>query len=125
MTNALRIVRNDSGTAVLEFALILPLLLGLLAGIFAYGRVLLTEQAVRDVIDSAVRRGIVAHLSANAVSTQVESGVAIIPGLEDFSVSVNDGAALSVTVSGSFHFALAEMLPASAMAFHLTTQLPR
>jgi Flp pilus assembly protein TadG len=120
-----RLLANTRGVAALEFALLFPVLMIMTAGIVEYGRVLFVQQAVRNIIDGAVRRGAVAELTSEAVETQVESALENVSGLNDYAVDVDDGAALSVAVSGSFDLFFGEFLPESMINFRVTTQFPR
>lgn len=117
---------DDRGASALEFALILPMLLAMLAGIFEYGRVLLVEHAVRDVIDEAVRSGVVTDMSMAEVEAEVDSNLSTVPGIGDYEIDVtDDGTTLSITVDGSFDLVMGELLPDEVLTFTMSTQFPR
>jgi hypothetical protein len=120
-----RLLENTLGVAALEFALIFPVLMIMTAGLVEYGRVLFVEQAVRDVIDGAVRRAVVASLTSEVVETEVQSALEDVPGIEEFAVVVSDGAELSVAVSGSFALLFGDFLPDNLIDFEMATQFPR
>lgn len=117
--------KDRAAVAALEFALIMPLLLAVLAGIFEYGRVLLAEHAMRDIMDEAVRQGVVTNMSSAAVETQVDDLIATVPGIGDYDVDATDGAYLVITVTGSFDLVMGELLPDNVIDFTLMTQFPR
>jgi hypothetical protein len=119
------LIRNTCGVAAIEFAFIFPVLLIMTAGLTEYGRVLFVEQAVRNIIDAAVRRAVVTSLASEVVETEVQAALADVRGLQDFAVDVNDGAELSVAVSGSFQLFFGELLPDDLIEFEMTTQFPR
>jgi Flp pilus assembly pilin Flp len=125
MTRLRLFMRDSDGVAAVEFALILPVLLLMTAGIIEYGRVLFVEQAVRNIIDAAVRRGVVSAMTSEAVETQVLDELEGVHGIEDFEVEVGDGAELSVAVSGTFALAFGTLLPDGMIDFEVTTQFPR
>ena len=125
MKQILELLGNERGAAAIEFALILPILMALLGGIFEYGRILFVEQAVRDLIDEAVRRGVITDLSAADVKGEVYAEVAVVPGIGNYTVAVTDGDDLAVTVVGSFNLVLGEFLPQDMLTFSMTGQFPR
>jgi hypothetical protein len=49
------LVSSEDGAAILEFALVLPILFGLLAGCFELGRALLVRQAMLDGVRGGTR----------------------------------------------------------------------
>jgi hypothetical protein len=125
MTRLAQLLRDTRAVAALEFAMILPVLLLLTAGLVEYGRVLFVEQAVRNIVDAAVRRGVVSALTSEVVETQVEDEIDGVPGIGDFEVDVADGDELSVEVSGTFELAFGALLPDTLIEFEITTQFPR
>lgn len=125
MTWARSLLRDQRGAAAVEFALILPVLLGLIGGVIQYGRVLMVEQAVRDIIDSSARSAVVTQATATAARTQVMDAITSLPGIADYDVTVTDGAALSISVSGSFDLVFGHFLPAQTQSFSLSTEFPR
>jgi hypothetical protein len=121
----IHLLRDTRGVAALEFAMILPVLLLLTAGIVEYGRVLFVEQAVRNIVDAAVRRGVISALTSEVVETQVEDEIDGVSGIQEFEVDVTDGDELSVEVSGTFELAFGAVLPDNLIEFEITTQFPR
>lgn len=119
-------LRDDvRGVAAVEFALILPVLLAILAGLFGFGRALFVEQAVRDLVDQSLRSAVITGATGPALQTNIEDGLAVVPGIGSYSVSVVDGAQLGVTVTGTMTLGLAEMMPARFLSFTLTGGMPR
>lgn len=120
-----RLTRDERAVAALEFALILPVLLMMVAGLVEYGRVLFVEQAVRNIIDDAARRAVITSLTGDAVETEVEASLENVRGIQEYTVDVDDGTELSVAVSGTFNLFFGAFLPETMIAFELTTQFPR
>jgi Flp pilus assembly protein TadG len=125
MTRVHSLIRDQRGATAVEFALILPVLLGLIGGVMQYGRVLLAEQAIRDIIDSSARSTVITQATATAARTQVMDAITLLPGIADYDVTVTDGASLSISVSGSFDVAFGRFLPATSQSFSLSTEFPR
>ncbi|MGE4064155.1 MAG: TadE/TadG family type IV pilus assembly protein [Rhodospirillaceae bacterium] len=120
-----RLHKDTAGVAALEFALIFPVLLVMTAGLTEYGRVLFVQQAVRNIIDETARRAVVTSLTSEDVENAVQSALEEVSGIQEFEVDVDDGAALSVAVTGSFALFFGELLPQTMIEFEVTTQFPR
>lgn len=117
---------DERGVAAMEFALILPLLLALLAGIMEYGRVLMAEHAVRDIIDQYARQAVVEGLGAQTIEDSVSDAVAEVRGIADYDVDVDDAAdAVTVTVEGSFELLFGTILPVDAVSFSFSSRMPK
>lgn len=56
-----QMMRNESGGAAVEFAILLPLLVLLLAGIIEYGLVMFNQQMITNASREAARAGIVSQ----------------------------------------------------------------
>ena len=52
---AIRLAHDTAGAAILEFALVLPILLALVAGCFELGRALLVQQAMSEAVRGGAR----------------------------------------------------------------------
>src|SRR5689334_6018325 len=100
-------IRGDvRGAAAVEFALLLPVLLAILAGLFGFGRALFVEQAVRDLVDQSLRSAVITGATSSALQTKIEDGLETVPGIGSYSVAVVDGAALGVTVTATMTLGL-------------------
>ena len=62
--------RNDEGQAVVEFALIAPILILLLVGIFEFGRAWSAHQALTDAAREGARAAVVADASVSEDSVR-------------------------------------------------------
>ncbi len=97
----MRIRKNERGTALLEVAMTLPILLLIAVGIFEFGRAYQTWQ----VLTNAAREGARVSILPNATSGSVEARVRSymqsgqLPGFATAPVGVNRSA--SVTVNGA------------------------
>ncbi|MGE5547800.1 MAG: TadE/TadG family type IV pilus assembly protein [Solirubrobacterales bacterium] len=122
-----RTFRSDQrGVAAIEAALILPVILLMIAGIFEYSRVLLAEHMIRDIIDEAARSGVVKAQSTTAIETSVETQLAQVSGLNAHEVTVTETVtALTVTVDGTMNLFFGDFLPSNLATFSLTARFPR
>ena len=125
MTRAPSWLFDERGVSALEFAMVLPVLLAFVGGIIEYGRTLFAEHQVRDIIDDAVRTGVVTGASASDVRQNVTASLNGLNGLESYSVNVTDGANLTVTVTATIDYVFAGVLPDDSLAFVMTSQFPR
>jgi Flp pilus assembly protein TadG len=117
--------RDERGATAIEFAFIAPVLLVMLAGILEYGRVLGARQSIRDIIDMNARRGVAEVLATSAVQEAVEADLEQIPTVQDYFVTVTDGANLIVSVNASYNLVLGAFLPENLLSFQMTTTLRR
>lgn len=120
-----RLLGDQKGVAAIEAALVLPILFLMLAGIMEYSRVLLAQHMLRDLIDEAARRGAVQQLAATEVADSVTTGAALIPGLSDYTVTVQRTEAnLNITVDGEVQLFFGTLLPSDLVSFSLVAQYP-
>lgn len=120
-----RLLRADGGTAAMEFALVGPVLLLILGGIFEYGRVLMVEHGVRDAVNLVARQAVVQGLTGPEAETLLDDRLTVIRGIEDYSIAATDGSELSITVSGSFNLVMGGLLPDDMISFEVTTSMQR
>lgn len=120
-----RLLRANGGTAAMEFALVGPVLLLILGGIFEYGRVLMVEHGVRDAVNLVARQAVVQGLTGSEAETLLDDRLAVIRGIEDYSISSTDGTELLITVSGSFNLVMGGLLPDDMISFEVTTSMQR
>lgn len=96
--NRTDLIRNHTGAAVAEFALVLPLFLTLLLGITAYGGYFWRAHALQEVADGAARAAI-AGLTAAERRQLVDTAIAAhLPSLGGIAAG---RAQTSVTDTGS------------------------
>ena len=112
----LRKLRSEKGTALLETALVLPLLLAVSVGIFEFGRAYQTWQVITNAAREGARVAVLPNSSATAATTRAKayltSGqlpdagsatVAVTPETLDLGGGLTAGAS-KVTVSYPFQF---------------------
>lgn len=117
--------KDQRGVAAIEAALVFPLLLMLVAGIMEYSRVLLAQHMIRDILDEAVRSGVVLDLTNLNIASMVAASVDEVPGLGEYDVDVaRSPSALSITVSGDFQLFFGDLLPTNVVSFSLVSQYP-
>jgi Flp pilus assembly protein TadG len=73
----MRVIRDERGQALAEFALIMPILFLLIAGILGFGRAYNIQQVVVD----AAREGARAAVVQNPATADSATGVAYVTGL--------------------------------------------
>ena len=103
MSGALR--ADVQGTAAIEMAIALPILLALIMGIISYGDWFLTAHTVQQAANDAARAAIAGltsderrDLASNNVKTMLARGGALDPAKATTSLT-DDGATLAVQVS--------------------------
>lgn len=120
-----RFLRDRRGVAAIEAALVLPLLLLFIAGIFEYSRVLLAQHTIRDLVDETARTAVVTGLSDSAVMLTLEEHLLTMPVVESYSISaVTASDLLTVTVQCDFDLFFGELLPSSVIDFTISVQYP-
>ncbi len=70
--------RNERGTAVVEFAIVAPLLLMLVFGIIDFGRLIETKTVLADAAREGARSGSISHSEA-VIRSSVTSALGDIP----------------------------------------------
>jgi Flp pilus assembly protein TadG len=118
-------IRDNRGTAGVEFALLLPAIVIIVGGLLQFGQIIAVQQATRDIIDGAVRAGVVQVLSATAVQDMVDASLSTLPSLRDYTIDVEDGTSLAVTVTATYIMAFAGLMPEDMLTFQMTTTLHR
>jgi Flp pilus assembly protein TadG len=71
-----RVIRNQSGTAAIEFALVAPVFFALVLGIIDVGRYMWTLNTMQYAIDDAIRAGVVQQMAPEDVETRVRETLA-------------------------------------------------
>jgi len=83
--------RRQSGATLIEFALILPILLFLLFGIFEFGRIFNTYLIVVNGAREGARHGALGSNQAEIIQKSTEACPNLDPGLMSFVVSGAEG----------------------------------
>jgi Flp pilus assembly protein TadG len=81
----MRLLKNQKGQALVEFAVILPLLLLLIMGIIEFGLMLNSYLTVRNVSREGARAGIVGSTNAEIENTIISTS----PNLEESKLTIN------------------------------------
>jgi Flp pilus assembly protein TadG len=81
----MRLLKNQKGQALVEFAVILPLLLLLIMGIIEFGMMLNSYLTVRNVSREGARAGIVGSTNAEIENTIISTS----PNLEESKLTIN------------------------------------
>lgn len=97
---------NDSGQALVEFALVLPLLMCVLLGVVGFGDTFWKYQQLSAATSEGARRAIVSRSDANRTGTVVAATRAAAPNLSasDMAVTVSSTwtPGSTVTVSATY-----------------------
>lgn len=108
-------VRSERGAAAVEFAIILPVLLLVIAGIVDFGRAYFTQIELTNAAREGARAAVMLPLgSTPAPATEVPARVAAaLPGVDDAVVTAtycpavrSPSARATVTVARPFHWIL-------------------
>ena len=81
-------LRSERGTAIIETALTLPLLLTIVVGIFEFGRAWQTSQVLTNAAREGARVAVLPNQAADAVDTRVRQYLSIGGLAADSSVGV-------------------------------------
>lgn len=82
MTNRSRVLRDTKGQALVEFALLLPLVMLILIGIVEFGRAWQAKQTLTDVAREGARLSVVANSSIT--QNDVDSTIRVMIGAAGF-----------------------------------------
>jgi Flp pilus assembly protein TadG len=105
---AMKIIKNENGQALVEFAIILPILLLLIMGIFEFGMLLNSYLTIQNAAREGARLGIVGGTDVEIDSLINSISPTLTPS--DLTVSVtpveisrNSGDTLTVNVTYNYH----------------------
>lgn len=125
-------LKREKGQALVEAAMVLPLLLVLLFGLFEVGRMLMVKQAITNAAREGARMGAIslddeaALSSAALVAQDYLIRTALNPSLAtihpDFS-QINGTTAIQVTIDYDFAFQLFRLVPGIPETIKLNTQV--
>ena len=90
--------RGYRGQALVEFALILPILLILLLGVFDFGRAIAAYNSVSNAARSAARVAIVDQNETKVVEAAEVEAFGLVPIEVDFDANLNDDDPCVITV---------------------------
>lgn len=115
-------LRDSRGGAALEAAVVLPVALAMIAGISEYSRVLIAQHMVREIIDTAARTGALTGLTQAQIEAQIDAAIDAIPGLQDYTLDVDVGTSVDVSVTCTFDVVFGDYLPYDAITFTFATR---
>lgn len=98
MTQSIRIARDERGTALIESALVLPLLLLIMVGIFEMGRAYQTFQVLTNAAREGARASVVVGGNEDTVTEVVQNYLrdGHVPNYTEADIAVNRGATMLV-----------------------------
>lgn len=98
MTRTLRLHRNERGAALLETAVVLPLVLLVSVGIFEFGRAFQTWQVITNAAREGARVAVLPNPAAGAVEARVTAYLTSgqLPNPASASINVNRNAAINI-----------------------------
>lgn len=119
----LRLVRNDLGTAAIEFGLVAPVFFAMLLGIIDVSRYMWTLNTMQYQVDQAIRAGVVQQLAPETLEQQVKDA---LTGFGPVTVeALQEPSTLSITATTSYAF----MFPMSSFmdtaTISLRSEMPR
>jgi Flp pilus assembly protein TadG len=122
IANRISLLRDREGSAAVEFAIAVPIMLLLLFGVFDFGRMMWLTSSVKHAATEGVRYAMVrgaestAPATSDQISTYVKSRAAGV-NADDLAVAVswspdnNPGSLITVQVDYQYEFLLSRMLP--------------
>ena len=101
-------IRGSRGAAAVEFALLLPVFLLVIAGIVDFGRAFFTQITLTNAAREGARAAIVSTVSAADISVRAQASAPGIPGITTTATvcSGSGGGNASVTASAPFDWLL-------------------
>ena len=126
-------MKRERGSAAVEFALIAPILLGLLTAILSFGHLLHTLQLANEALRAAARIAVVCDLNAPAIRRTVEQRVPQL-ALTDAAIQLQyfpagcdrtSCQAVTVSLNGATYQPFSWFLPAQFQMPPFATTLPR
>lgn len=119
--------RNCSGATAVEFALVLPVLLAVLAGVLEFGRALWLRHDMQFAVEEAARFALANDTaSATAISTRASTRLAAVgPESVVQIATVLDATAVTITASTDFQFIVPGLLPPGAITLTARARMPR
>lgn len=121
-----RLGPDQSGTAAIEFALVLPALLALMLGVAEFGRALWTHGTLQYAVEEAARFGALDDQASSA--GVVARARARMAGLNAAAVTVTatlGATSVTVTASQTLAWLVPGLLPADAVSLTATASHPR
>lgn len=122
-------IRSDDGTSAIEMAIVFPVFLLMVLGIFEFGRALWTQSLLDYAVQTAARCGAVDSIdcksTTDTINYAVQQSAPLTPPSSDFSASLQNCGS-QVTASLPFSFVVPALFPfnitLSAQACYPTSQ---
>lgn len=115
--------RTDRGAAAVEFALLLPVLLLILAGIVDFGRAMFTQISVTNAAREGARAAIGGSATAGDIATRAQASAPSLAGSLATTATLCTGAGSSAQVTVSTGFDWVMLGPMSGL-FGASASLP-
>jgi Flp pilus assembly protein TadG len=117
MTNRSKVLRDTKGQALVEFALLLPLVMLILIGIVEFGRAWQAKQTLTDVAREAARLSVIADQTLSAA--KVDSAVNVMIAVAGF-----DSSTVTVTWPEGCHWASCSPIISTGKTTAVTLTMP-
>lgn len=107
LTPRSRRTRDDAGQSVAEFAIVLPVLLALVVGIFEFGRSWNAQQVITNAAREGARRAVIPSISQDSVRNTIANYLAsanLDPALGAVTIDDGSGVGTPATVTLSYPY---------------------
>jgi Flp pilus assembly protein TadG len=117
---------GQRGSTAVEFALVLPLLMGFVLGIIEFGRAMWIRQTLQYAVETASRTALAdAALSTSAISAAVTSNLLGLQGVAPNVVVSSTATQISITATYQFTFLVPDLLPFGPLTLTAQSKTPR
>jgi len=96
-------LRDETGAAIVEFAIILPILMLLVMGIIQFGFIFNGQITLTSAVREGARYAVVGNTDADVVKRVQDSSTALLLSIPTVTIDrdVNDGESLTVSANGT------------------------
>ncbi len=121
-----RLTTCRRASTTVEFAILLPVMLGFMFGIIEFGRAMWIKQTLQYAVESASRTALAdATLGAGAISGAVSAALLGLQGLNPVITVTSSPTQITVAASYNFTFLVPNLLPFGPITLTAQSNLPR
>ncbi len=122
----LRLLSCRKGTAAIEMAFVLPVLLLIILGILEFGRAMWTRQTMQFAVEQAARSALAdSTLTSSQIVTLVDNNLLGMQGVTPTVVASSSASQVSITASYTFSFLVPGLLPFGPLVLTAQCVTPR
>jgi Flp pilus assembly protein TadG len=121
-----RLLSCRKGTAAIEMAFVLPVLLLIILGILEFGRAMWTRQTMQFAVEQAARSALAdSTLTSSQIVTLVDNNLLGMQGVTPTGVASSNASQVSITASYTFSFLVPGLLPFGPLVLTAQCVMPR